>query len=714
MIIKFIQGGIYMFKQYHSVFFQYFFAVALALSCGVNKNAQGLETTTPSAENIKLDTTTEKIATDLHLPTLSKQPLAPAKKVIVVPGDYPTIQDAINAAGMNTVIHIKPGDYAESLNLKSGVSIKGLDANGVVIHCDVIDGPVLKVDDCNSLIISDLTLKHTGLERMPADFEARFPVLLLDSSEIIVARCKIQNSGGNGITAKGGNNTIWECNLCNNNHNGISIMCGNVVLGKNNCSLNGWDGIHFHMAVLGTVLGNICNRNGYQGIYANGDCNAFLLDNTCEENKVNGIYFNAGAKGRISKNTCTANSYSGIALFGSGTTAFLEQNVANDNNGCGIHLGDKAGGEVRSNKCCENKYHGISVDDDWSNPYVVANNCSDNKRCGLYLTQSFNATVWANDIHNNGETSYGEAVVFLYEKKYLILDSIASRLRTEKSRYTNGNWQLDTFYRGVGNGWRGRWDFSTVRPRFEEWIKQQPDSITARIAMANAYKMLAWEARGSGYANEVSEKGWETFKENLLKAQQILIEAEDLNAPDSELYETWLDVGIGLSKTDEEMDALFEKGIAIEKYYWPLYTTRAWSITPRWGGKPGQLEKFARRAVELTHQKEGQILYLKVAGVLIGRVDSEPKQFKELGFSYQMLKQSIQDLIKCYPDTNDNYLLNTSCFLACAYDDKDEAKNLFVQIGSNWDKSVWVKEDIFKKYKSWVLTKTEKPPEPNE
>ena len=181
-MIKFAQGGIYMFKQIRYLLF----AIMLVLSYGISKNAQmqGLETT-PATENIQLDATTERIATDLHLPTLSKQPLAPAKKVIVVPGDYPTIQAAIDAAEMNTVINVKPGDYEETLNLKSGVSIKGLDVNGVVIHCDVIKGPALKAENCNSLTISELTLKHTGLEKMPSNFEGRFPVLLLNSSKII-------------------------------------------------------------------------------------------------------------------------------------------------------------------------------------------------------------------------------------------------------------------------------------------------------------------------------------------------------------------------------------------------------------------------------------------------------------------------------------------------------------------------------------------------
>ncbi len=698
-----------MFKQIRYLLF----AIMLVLSYGISKNTQGLETT-PATENIQLDATTERIATDLHLPTLSKQPLAPAKKVIVVPGDYPTIQAAIDAAEMNTVINVKPGDYEETLNLKSGVSIKGLDINSVVVHCDVIDGPALKAEGCNSLIISDLTLKHTGLERMPANFDGRFPVLLLDSSKIIVARCKIQNSGGNGITVKGGNNTIWECNLCNNNHNGISIMCGNVVLGKNNCSSNNWDGIHFHMAVLGTVFYNSCNRNGYQGIYVSGDCNAFLLDNTCEDNKVNGIYFNAGAKGRISKNTCTANCYSGIAIFGSGTTALLEQNVANNNNANGIYFGDKAGGNVISNKCSENKYHGISIDDEWCTPSIYNNYCFKNKRCGLYLECPYRATTADNEIEDNGEISWGEMIELRSENKIEQLETIASRLRNEKCRYANGNWQLFHFYDAIGQGWSDQKYFPQIKSKFDEWIKKHPDSVTPRIALAIAYKAVAWEARGGGYAYEVSEKGWKEFKENLEKAEKVLIEAEDLNAHDPELYETWLDIGIGLSKTDEEMDALFERGIAIEKYYWPLYTTRAWSITPRWGGKPGQLEKFARRAVELTQQKEGQILYLKVAGVLIGRIDSEPQQFKNLGFSYKLLQQACDDYVRLYPDTNDIYMTNVRCFLACAYEDSDKAMRLFAVIGSGWDKKVWVKEEIFTKYKDWALTKTEKPSEPNE
>jgi parallel beta-helix repeat protein len=637
-------------------------------------------------------------------------------KILLVPDQYKNIQDAIDTAQKGDTINVKAGNYEESLVLKSGVSIKGYDANEVVIHCDVVDGPVVKAADCNSLEISNLTLKHTGLERMPTDFEGRFPVLLINSSEILVTRCKIQNSGGNGITVKDWGSTISECNITNSKVNGIAINgYARVTLRNNNFCQNGGRGIYFTANASGNLYGNTCNENAHSGISLNNDqANVNLYCNICANNKRQGIFFGPGAKGIAIGNLCRANTYNGISVTGNGTNPILEKNEANDNNGSGIYFSDRASGETLNNICSGNQWHGISVDDVWSNPIINANHCFNNKRCGLYLGYGFRAQVGDNDIQNNGEISYGEIAYLSGRNEFSKLGAIASQLRTQKSRFKNGNWQLSHFYETLGSSWLGVRDFSKLKDKIDKWITEEPNSITPRIALAKAYKELAWEARGGGYVNEVSEKGWKEFKENSEKAEKVLTEAEDLNVPDPELYVTWLDIGMGLGKTNEEMNSLFDKGIAIEKYYWPLYTTRAWSITPRWGGKPGQLEAFAKHAVELTKEKDGQILYLKVAHVLIGKKDSEPQQFKELGFSYKLLQQACDNYVRLYPDTNDLYMTNVRCFLACAYEDRDKAMPLFVEIGSNWDKSVWCEEDTFNKYKRWVLTKTEKPPEPNE
>ncbi|MGD0572364.1 MAG: right-handed parallel beta-helix repeat-containing protein [Sedimentisphaerales bacterium] len=686
------------------------FAANLQMAKNIDANSpQGLKITlliepAPDAEILSFS------------PPSAPQYVSSDAKVLLVPDQYPKIQDAIDAAQKGNVVNIRAGDYEESLTLKSGVSIKGLDVNGVVIHCDVIDGPVMKAEDCNLLIISDLTLKHTGMERMSADFEGRFPVLLIKSGQITVTRCKIQNSGKNGISITDWDSTISECDISDSKFNGIVINgFAHVAIRNNNCCRNGGNGICFAANASGDLTGNTCNENVYNGISLNNDqTNVNLSQNTCANNKGSGIYFSPGAKGIAIGNICRANTNNGITVTGNGTNPILEKNEANDNNGCGIYFGDRTGGEALNNICSGNQWHGISIADSWAKSRIYANHCFNNKRCGLYLGYGFRAEIGDNDIQDNGEISFRDVDGLLVRNKFPELESLASRLRTEKSRFHNGNWQLSYFYEALVSGWANPHNFPKFKDKIDKWITGEPNSITPRVALAKTYRELAWEARGSGYANEVSEKGWEGFKENLINAEKVLTEAEDLNASDPVLYSIWLTVGMGLGKTDDDMNALFEKGIAIEKYYWPLYINRAYAITPRWGGKPGQLEAFARHAVELTKEKEGQILYLIIAGVTVGMNNSEPQDFKQLGFSYKTLQQAQGDLIKHYPDANNNYLLNFSCFLACAYDDKEEAKNLLVQIGSNWDKSVWVSEDIFNKYKNWVLTKTDKPAEPNE
>jgi len=490
----------------------------------------------PTAFVLAARTDTEQTAAANHLNSTTAEGVS--EKIIVVPDEHPTIQAAIDAAERGTIIHIKPGDYKETLTLKSGVSLKGLDTNEVLIHCDVIEGPVLSIEDCNSAEISALTLKHTGLKNRPADFEGRFPVLLLTSSQMRITQCKIENGGGNGIVVNGGSIRILSCSISNNKLNGICIY-GNarVVLEENDCSLNGGNGIYFVVIGSGDVSGNICNQNAYNGISGENDRTTMnLSENICEGNKASGIYFGSGANGSANSNICRANGYNGIIVTGGGTNAVLEGNIATDNNTSGIFFGDRARGSATGNKCSENLWHGISVADDWSIPKINKNHCFNNKGSGLYLGQSYRARVGENDIQDNGEISYGEAVYLLWRNKLSELDSIASRLRSGKRRYKNGQWQLNYFYEALGGGWIGRRDFSKVKEQLQEWIAQQPNSITPRIVLAQAYKAFAWQKRGGGYGNEVSEKGWEGFKENLRKAQKILVEAENLNTPDPSLY----------------------------------------------------------------------------------------------------------------------------------------------------------------------------------
>jgi len=60
---------------------------------------------------------------------------APALEAdIFVPGDYPTIQAAINAAQPGDVIHLAPGQYAETLTISKSLSLIGSSSSNCVVY----------------------------------------------------------------------------------------------------------------------------------------------------------------------------------------------------------------------------------------------------------------------------------------------------------------------------------------------------------------------------------------------------------------------------------------------------------------------------------------------------------------------------------------------------------------------------------------------------
>jgi len=585
-----------------------------------------------------------------------------AQGELTVPDDYPTIQQAIDAAQPGDTVEIKEGTYKESVAFKEGIILKGAVRDKTILCCDANAGAVISVKDCNEGAITELTLLQTGAEKLPEGEKFLLPVLRLNSSSIKVVRCNIQNGGDNGITIEGnGNCEVSDCNINNNRGSGICV-----------------------------------SGEGAEPI---------LKNNRCSENKGNGIYFKDGTNGVAEDNLCDKNSFNGISVVDKWTSPNLKNNQCLENGGSGIYFGEGARGIAQNNICKENEWHGISVADDSSAPELRGNQCLNNRRCGIYYSDGTHITAKDNILKNNGEINYRQLRNTLWEKGFDELEETASRLRREKIEFTNGNCQLNHFYYSLGNGWSG------YKPSREEelfgilnqWMRERPKSITPRIVMAKAYVDFAWHARGGQWSRDVPDYAWEIFDEKLKKAWVVLSEAEELEEKDPELYRLFLQAGMGLGKSDREMNFLFERGLEAGKWYFPLYLQRAVGLLPRWGGKPGELEAFARRSAQLNEGREGEMLYAKLAGDAATMYRNlGPDSFKELGFSYPRAKQGHIYILEKYPTAV--YYLNTYCLLASIYRDKETAKELFEKIGDNWNRDVWRKEEYFRTHQTWAYS----------
>jgi parallel beta-helix repeat protein len=421
-----------------------------------------------------------------------------------------------------------------------------------------------------------------------------------------------------------------------------------------------------------------------------------------------------GSSGAAEKNICNNNNYNGISVMSVMASLKLTDNLCSDNNGSGIWVGDGAKCSARSNICKRNEWHGISIADGKCSVILNDNQCSDNKKCGIYYSSEISNSDSGNILENNGEFNYYQIRHDLWVEKFDELEQIASKIRREKSRYSNGNWQLTCFYESLGY-------WSKYKPSVEEklfkilndWIKVEPNSITPRIVTAYAYEDYAWHARGNDYAYSVSDEMWKIFSEKLGKAWEVLEEAEKISKNDDpDLYKIFFVVGRGLGKSDEELSYLFDKGITIERGYFPIYVTRANFLLPRWGGGKEDAEKFARNSEEIS-KDTNEFIYARLAANLVClHIDSEYNKYLMLNFSYPKIKKGHIELLKKYPESD--YHLNTYCLLASLYKDKETAKELFNKIGDNWENMVWHKEEVFKKYKDWAYSDKNEPSKPAE
>jgi hypothetical protein len=186
---------------------------------------------------------------------------------------------------------------------------------------------------------------------------------------------------------------------------------------------------------------------------------------------------------------------------------------------------------------------------------------------------------------------------YLAQKDYDSLERAARKARMAKTRLSRGVWKLYVFYEAVSEpsarGPATEEDWTSHIATLKSWGSTRPESATARIALAEAYENYADKARGSGYANTVSEDGWKLYGERNELAASTLAEAAKLKEKCPYWYEAVQDLAIAQGWDKSQARKLFEEAAAFEPTYYHYYREYANFLLPKWYGEPGEAEAFA-------------------------------------------------------------------------------------------------------------------------
>lgn len=175
-------------------------------------------------------------------------------------------------------------------------------------------------------------------------------------------------------------------------------------------------------------------------------------------------------------------------------------------------------------------------------------------------------------------------------------DPVAEQLRTELRL---GNWEPVADHMESLRDWDER-DFfvRTISewPGFplwlEAWTAARPDSATAWLVRGAQTIAWAWEARGSGTADMVSDIAFDLFQQRLLQAEQELGQATELAPDDPGPWAYLIQSAMGLRAGVDECLSRFQEARARYPYHVLGHQAMVKALSAKWGGSNARMFKF--------------------------------------------------------------------------------------------------------------------------
>jgi hypothetical protein len=288
----------------------------------------------------------------------------------------------------------------------------------------------------------------------------------------------------------------------------------------------------------------------------------------------------------------------------------------------------------------------------------------------------------------------------LASKDYDKLDKLAAEYRTSKECYANGTWKLMSVYAGFelpdnadGAAWLSR------QNAIQNWIQAKPESVTARIALAKFLTEYAWNARGSGYENTVTDEGWRLFAERLNESAKILNEAKELKETCPVYWSTLMRVGLGLQISKEQFNNIFHQAIAATPDFSYYYQRRAIFLLPRWYGDEGEWEKDLAESADQVGGEQGDLLYARVVWNM--HLYGEYDVFNGNKISWDRVDRGFATILKQFSDSL--AAKNERAHLAAIAGDKENAKKYFIATDGKVDLSQWAAKGEFVDAANWAF-----------
>ncbi len=285
------------------------------------------------------------------------------------------------------------------------------------------------------------------------------------------------------------------------------------------------------------------------------------------------------------------------------------------------------------------------------------------------------------------------------------LDKTEKRYLKSKERTSSGLWKLALFYIGIAqipnqnitdeDYWNG------LEAKAKRWIKSYPDSPSGYLVYADILIERAWMYRGNGWAYEVKSENWKPFYSQIFKAKMFLYENKVISSRDPRWYQLMIIIAKAENWDMNEFSKLVDEATARTPYFYQIYFAAVDFLTPKWHGSSIEIEKFANKAVDITHPLEKNAIYARIYWH-VSKTNYGVNLFTKSAVVWKKMSASIDDVLVNYPD---QWNINNFAFFSCLAGDARKTNILIRKIKDKPILLVWKKISYFKNCKKWSSMK---------
>jgi hypothetical protein len=266
------------------------------------------------------------------------------------------------------------------------------------------------------------------------------------------------------------------------------------------------------------------------------------------------------------------------------------------------------------------------------------------------------------------------------------LEILAEELRQSRERFADGSWLSAAYF----NAFDLPADASPERyekfeQRLAEWDRARPGSLVRLLVQAGFHIDRAWQARGEGYAPNVTAEGWHGLKRELQTARQLL-ESHPAAKTYPEYFARMQTIALGQGWPKEEYFRLFSEATTREPDYYDFYFKAAHFLSPKWRGVKGEWQEFAEQQ---RHQRgaggAGDALYARIVWSMKG---NHSDVFRDSSISWETIAAGFDHMLREYP--NSRYLKNAYAKFAWRARDRARLRKLLAEIRNDPDMNIWV------------------------